>query len=544
MMLRVEDLSYGYPSTTGWALRDIVLAVEAGEVAAVLGESGSGKSTLLRALNGLVPHFYGGRFGGRVVVGGRDTRTSTVAELSGIVGYLNQEPESQAILDRVWQEVAFGPWNQGLHRGTVLARVEEALEVLEIGHLRERDVSTLSGGERQRVQIAATLALGASFLALDEPFSQIDPWAAPRLADWMVRLRRERGVGLIIAEHRAGRVLPLASSLVELDSSGRVRLAGDPRSLLGSIEHPPQLVRLAKALGCPELPLTVEEARALSALIQLRLGQSPPPPARPRESAAAVEIDQITFDHRGVRVLGIERLDVPAGAVTAIMGANGSGKSTLLRLLAGLARPAQGSLRVYGEPVESLPSARRARLVGYVPQNPSQIFFRDTVEQEIGFSLTVRGTVRDPAILLAELDLVQLAARYPFDLSGGERQRLAIATALAGNPPLVVLDEPTRGMDYRHRRALVSTLVERSRAGNTTVIATHDVELAAECAARVVLLANGAVTRSGSAAEVLDSDDALRTDVQRLFGAAYPLVDQVVGRVAPHLAGVAASHQQ
>jgi energy-coupling factor transport system ATP-binding protein len=542
-MLRVESLFYGYPSTAGWALRDLELSVEPGEFIVVLGESGSGKSTLLRTLNGLVPHFYGGRFAGRVVVGGRDTRTSTVADLSGIVGYLNQEPESQAILDRVWQEIAFGPWNQRLGRSDVVARVEEALEVLEIGHLRERDVSTLSGGERQRVQIAATLALAPVILALDEPFSQLDPWAAARFAEWIDRSRRERGFGLIVAEHRVGRVLPLASSLVELDSSGRVRQAGEPRYLLGSIEHPPPLVRLSKALEWPELPLTVEEARALAARTPSRGAQSPLPPARGRKPATAIEIDQITFHHRNSPVLEIDRLDVSAGAVTAILGENGSGKSTLLRLIAGLARPAHGGIRVFGEPLESISSPRRAQLIGYVPQNPSQIFFRDTVSEEIAFSLMVRGAERDPARLLGEVDLAALTGRYPFDLSGGERQRLAIATALAGDPPLVILDEPTRGMDYRHRRALVSMLVERSRAGHTTVIATHDVELVAECDARVVLLEKGAVKRTGSAAEVLASDDALRTDVQRLFGARFPLVDDVVWTLDPRPAGVVAGGQ-
>jgi energy-coupling factor transport system ATP-binding protein len=532
-MLRVERLSYRYPASRHWAMHDIDVTFHEGESVALLGESGSGKTSLLRALNGLIPHFYGGALAGRVLANGLDTRQVTTADLSAIVGYLHQEPESQSILDRVHQEIAFGPANQGLTRAEVLERVDEALSALDIEHLCDREMSTLSGGERQRVEIAATLASRPSYLALDEPFSQIDPWSAHRIAAWLGRVVAD-GLGLIIAEHRVARTLPISQSLIHIDSTGTVGVSGGTRACVGHLPYPPPLVRVARALDWPVDPLTPGEAAAY--LAARRAFAATTDSAKPRHHTttdSAIELRDLTYAYRDRTVVESLTLSIPAGRTSAVMGENGSGKSTLLKVIAGLTSPSGGEVRIFDQPVSSLSPARRARVVGYVPQAPSHLFLADTVRDEVVISIQARGEEVDPEQVLQDFDLRDLRDRYPFDLSGGERQRLALAIALAGDPPVAILDEPTRGMDHRHLGDLIRLLAEREACGHTTVIATHDAELAAALRAHVVLIKCGTVTRTGDVADVFASVDALRTDIQRVFGDGYLLAEDVVSTLAP-----------
>ena len=422
------------------ALRDVSLRIEGG-LTVVAGHSGGGKSSLLRVFNGLVPHFHGGRISGRAEVGGHDILETPTRILARTVGFVFQDPELQTVYATVDREVAFGLENAAVPAAEIPARVEEALEEAGIGHLAGRPTSTLSGGERQRVALASALAVKPQLVVLDEPTSQLDP----------------DGAALVLAAAR--------------------RIAAQGRSVIVS-EH-----RLHALMGAADQLVVVEDGAV--AVIDPRGWRAPQfsAPPRHREQAGGDVIcagaAAAGFDGRPL----LERIDlvVRSGEVVALMGPNGGGKTTLLRLLAGLLSPMAGT-------VERLPGR-----IAYLPQNPAALLHRPTVRDEVQFTIDRSGDHGEPGAILAELSLQHVAGRYPRDLSSGERQRAAVAAVLPGTPRLVLLDEPTRGMDAGARDALVRLIVRLRDGGSAIVVATHDAELRAAVADRVLTVAGGTV---------------------------------------------------
>lgn len=518
-MIRYERVRYRYPRQADDALAGIDLCVEPAAFVVVAGLSGSGKSTLLRCPNGLIPHFYGGAFGGRVLVDGRDTRTQSTAQLSCSVGFVAQEPETQTITTRVVDEVAFGPENLGLSRRRARARAAEVLEELGIAALQERDISTLSGGERQRVALAAALAPRPAALALDEPTSQLDPLAADAVITTLGRLHRERGATILLAEHRLDRLLPIATRWLVM-RSGALVAQGSPDILSAHLPQAATMPALAGALGSTTCPRTVDDARALFA------GAVLPRASACRDHAAAcappgriaVELRDVTVTYGDWTALAGVSLGLGAGRVTALLGPNGSGKTTLLKLIIGLLRPAAGSICLFGDATNRESVSALARRVGYLPQNPAALLFNDTLAAELQFTLQARGVRGDVDGTLREFGLEPLATRSPFDLSGGQRQRAALAAVLVGAPPVILLDEPTRGMDADRRGHLAGLLRRLAARGETIVVATHDVELAAAAADDAVILTRGRVAAAGPARRVLPRDPIFAPLVSRIFG--------------------------
>lgn len=482
---------FGYPDGPD-ALLDVDLDVPAGDVVLVVGDSGSGKSTLLRAVNGLVPHASGGRFAGAVVTFGRDTRSHTPRELADVVGFVAQDPEAQFVVDQVEHDVAFVLENLGMTDVVMRRRVEEALDALGIAHLRDRSPSSLSGGERQRAAIAGALAAAPQALVLDEPTSQLDPQGADDVLAAVTRLNADLGTTVLLAEHRLERAAPLAHHAVRMDG-GRVVGTGQPGPLLADYPGAPTVTTLGRLLGWDPPPLTVREARAHALAdpdrVPVRTVDERPAPT-PGE--ALVTAQGVTVELGGRAVLRDVSLEVRRGDVIALLGRNGAGKTTLLRALAGLAKPSRGAI-----------DARVA--VGCVPQNPNALLFSTTVRAEVRETLRLLGR-DDPAAVERWLDALGLSAhaeRHPRSLSGGERQRVAIAAVAVGGAPVLLLDEPTRGMDASSRRALHDAVVRHAAEGGAVVLATHDVELAAQCATTAVVLADGDVVAHGGAREVL-----------------------------------------
>jgi len=434
---RLSHLSYWYPGAEEPALRDVSLLLDAG-LTLVTGPSGGGKSTLLRILNGLVPHFHGGRIAGVADVDGHDVITTPTRTLARTVGFVFQDPELQTVYDAVDREVAFGLENIALPPREMAARVEEALHAAGAAHLAGRSVRTLSGGERQRVALASALAMRPRLVVLDEPTSQLDAEGASMVLDAVKNLV-EQGRAAVIAEHRLDRLLTQTSASLIVER--------------GSV-----------SAAWPAAP-------SLSATRPMRSSRGP----------VAWSLAGVTAGFGGRVVL--DSIDVAGhqGEVVVLSGPNGGGKTTLLRLIAGAMAPMSGKVE------------RRPGRIAYLPQNPTALLHRPTLRSEVSLTLERAGDSEPPEAILNELGLLAVAGRYPRDLSCGERQRAALAAVLPGRPDLVLLDEPTRGIDAEARVALVR-LVSRLRDGGAAVVlATHDPDLRAALADRELSVSGGKV---------------------------------------------------
>ena len=496
----MRGVTYTYPDAPRAALSGMDLDVLPGELLLVVGSSGSGKSTLLRCVNGLVPHASGGVFAGDVVVFGRSTRSHQPRELADVVGFVAQDPESQFVVDHVERDLAFVLENLGYRPDAMRRRVEETLDALGIAHLRDRDPSSLSGGERQRCAIAGALAAAPSALVLDEPTSQLDPQGADDVLAALTRLNADLGTTVVVAEHRLERAAPLADrALILTDGNGDIDGPAAPGAVLADYPGAPSVTRLGRVMGWEPPPLTVRDARAWAAREPVDLPFS----------LASIGADRVAppgetlLEARGLRVelggrdvLHGVTLALHRGDVVALLGRNGSGKTTLLRALAGLLTANAGSVaREQGE------GSRAA----YVPQNPNTLLFAPTVRREVEATLRLLGRHDrgDVDRWLDALGLADIADRHPRSLSGGERQRVAIAAVAVGGAPVLLLDEPTRGMDAASRRALERAVREHASGGGAVVLATHDVELAARSATRAVVLGDGEIVADGDAHVVL-----------------------------------------
>ena len=515
----LERVSYMYPLAEAPALSDISVQIEEGEFLLVVGSSGAGKSTLLQVLNGLVPHFHGGVFGGHVAVAGRNPIRVGPQGMGDVVGIVFQDPESSFVMETVEDELVFAMENWAVPPTLMRKRVEEILDVLDIAHLRQRAVATLSGGEKQRVAIAAAMTLQPRILVLDEPTSQLDPQGAEEVLIALRHLNEDLGITIVLAEHRLERVIQYADRVLYLAQGGEVTLAS-PREAFEHIPLAPPLVELARALKWRPLPLTIKEGRRFARRLDL------PPRIRPdahtpgRPVLQAENIWHRYGDHESLRGVSFTARE---GEFIALMGRNGSGKSTLLKILTGLLRPQRGQVRVAGsatawKTVRSLEDALPH--VGLVLQDPARMLFQETVLEELRFTRRHHGLPPDDDADMALLDwlgIAHLAERDPRDLSGGERQRVAIAAILVADPRIILLDEPTRGLDYTQKRALADLLDDLTRSGRTVIMATHDVELVARTADRVLLMAEGDIVVDGPTREVMVESLVFASQVAKLF---------------------------
>jgi energy-coupling factor transport system ATP-binding protein len=523
-MIAMRGLSYTYPGAVEAALKGINLEIGGGEFVLMTGRSGSGKSTLLRCLNGLTPHFSGGVVTGSVVVAGHDVLREGPRTLSRLVGFVFQSPENQAVLDRVEAEIAFGLEQAGVERAEMRQRVEESLSLLELDELRQRPLETLSGGQRQRVAIAAALALRPRILALDEPTSQLDPQSAEEVLQALVRLNDELGLTVVLAEQRLERVVRHADRLLWLER-GQIVADGPTRENVGKLAQKPPVVRLGARLGWRPLPLTVKEGRALASAALATLTARPrqaEKEGRPVGQRPVVEALKLQFSYGRTPALRGVTLRAYRGECGAVLGRNGSGKSTLLRCLVGLLRPEAGEIRLNGRPIAGRRVADVCREVAYLPQNPDDLLFADNVAQELAITLANHGLKGDglrlsPESLLEELELSEVAGAYPRDLSTGQRQRVALAAIMVTTPAVLLLDEPTRGLDYQAKEELVRLWRKWKAAGMGLVLVSHDVELVAQIADRVVILSKGEVVVEGPTAEVLADSPLFAPQMARLF---------------------------
>ncbi len=524
-MIRFENVSYWYPERAAPVLDNLSFTLPEGALALLVGPSGAGKSTLLRCLNGLVPHFSGGRITGEIRVAGLDPIRTPPQQMSQHVGFVFQDPEAQFVLDQVEDEIAFALENAALPPQEMRVRVEEVLELLDLAPLRHRRLDTLSGGEKQRVAIAAALALRPRLLVLDEPTSQLDPKSAEDVLHALTRLNADLGLTVLLAEHRLERVLHFADALLYLPANGEPLRAGTPAEVLPHLPLLPPLVEVGQALGWEPLPLTIKEGRRWSRRMALPAPRPLPEPAPPA-TPPFLEATQVEVRYGEIPALRGVSMGVAAGEVVALMGRNGSGKSTLLKSFVGLVRPQRGSLRVGELDARQHDVATLCQQVGFLPQDPNALLFAETVQEELEITLRNHGLLPrrhdaplpiEPLALLEQLGLADKALAYPRDLSVGERQRVALGAILVTQPRALLLDEPTRGLDYGAKQELLTLLRGWRDEGIAILLVTHDVELAAAIADRVLLLSQGEIIARGSAARVLGSSPLFAPQVARLF---------------------------
>lgn len=534
-MLELRRVTFTYPQATRPALTDISFTVQAGEFVLLAGPSGSGKSTLLRCLNGLAPHFTGGVVSGQVCVAGLDAFKLGPQHLSRQVGFVFQDPEAQGVLSRVEPEIAFGLENAGLSPATMERRVSEVLAALDLLSLRGRRLGQLSGGERQRVALAGALALQPWLLVLDEPTSQLDPLAAEALLAQLARLNRELGLTILLAEHRLERVLPAVDRVLYLEA-GRLALDAATAEALIHLPYVPPVTELGRRWGWRPLPLTPEEARPFAP--ELPPPAPLPPPAAPT-AAPLLDVQAVEHAFPDRPTLRGASLRVYPGEIVALMGHNGAGKTTLLRLIVGLLKPNQGHIAVAGRDVAGRAVADICRDVAYLPQNPDDLLFAESVAEELTTTLRYHGLEENGTAatdLLVELGLAELAQAYPRDLSVGERQRVALGAVMVTGPQLILLDEPTRGLDAARKQRLQALWQRWRAAGRGILLVTHDVELAAQTADRVVILEAGVVAATGQANTVLSTSALFAPQIARLFpGRGWLTVEQAWEALAPHI---------
>jgi energy-coupling factor transporter ATP-binding protein EcfA2 len=525
------------------ALGDVTFTVEEGELVLVVGPTGSGKSTLLRCVNGLVPHFSGGTMAGTVRVDGRDTRTHRPRDLADVVGLVGQDPLASFVTDTVEDEIAYGMETIGVDPSAMRRRVEETLDLLGLADVRDRSLGELSGGQQQRVAIGAVLAAGPRILVLDEPTSALDPVAAEDVLAALHRLVHDLGVTVLLAEHRLERVVHHADRVL-LVHQGTVSAPLDPADAMArSVVHPP-VVELGRRLGWSPLPLSVRDARRRAGDLRARLdaasSDSPASGRYPRTRVAtgvtslgsasspggdgardggpAASVSRLAVRRGVTQALRGVDLELSPGTVTAVMGRNGAGKSTLLAALAGQVRATSGRVQVAGLDPFSTPPARLVREVGLVPQDPDLLLYADRVTAECDQADAERGLPRGSTRrLLDRLTEGVADDSHPRDLSVGQRLCLALAVVLVGHPRVVLLDEPTRGLDYPAKTRLVGVLRDLAALGHTVAVATHDVELAADVADRVVVLADGEVVADGAAPDILAGSPAFAPQVAKIF---------------------------
>ncbi|MBM7868093.1 ATP-binding cassette domain-containing protein [Heliobacterium gestii] len=572
----IDHLTYLYPEQKEPTLRIDGLAIEEGEFILVAGESGSGKSTLVRALAGLVPRFYGGRFGGELRYRGRQLIDLPRQELAREVGIVFQDPEKQLVMTEAEAEIAFGLENLGLPPEEMAARIAEVMTFFQLASVKGREIWTLSGGQQQKVAIASVLAMQPRVLILDEPTSQLDPAAAEEILSFLKRLNEDLAMTIILVEQRLERCFHLADRVLYMEG-GAVAFDGSPGEMAQwgaerSLPVAPPVARFFAGMGLSPVPITVKAGRkALRVLLpqqgaqdhlpttsgniteaapisasavsapsadtadDSRSGKANQLKASPRQGAM-VSLERIWFNYaNGWEALQDVTLNASPGDFVALLGPNGAGKSTLLRLIAGLIKPGRGRRSLFTEMQGSGMNQadltgsimKRAKTghpvsggrIGYLAQNPNDYLLQDTVEAEVAFGRRNFGLPDDGTVegLLQELHLEAYRSVHPRDLSGGERQRVAIAAVLATEPALLLLDEPTRGMDVRLKEELGALLRRRADAGACVILVTHDVEFVARYAARALRLEGGRVVRDDAILPVLRDSLFYSTQIGRLF---------------------------
>jgi energy-coupling factor transport system ATP-binding protein len=559
----VQGVTFTYHDGDRAALRAVSLVQNAGEMIGVMGASGAGKSTLAKCLNRIVPEFEDGEFDGAILIAGESIEHLRVCDLAPKVGMVFQDFESQLFSTNVAHEVAFAMEQVGMDRAEMDRRIMPALEAVGLRGFEHRDPMSLSGGEKQRLAIASVLALRPSVIVLDEPTTDLDPEGRAEVFELIKRLRAQ-GLSLIVIEHESEE-LRAADRIVVL-REGEIAADGPPSEVFARTElltacgvRPPGLGHALELLGIDAQPKSVEQAyevivRAYPSVVaatydsiaRSRASEESKAPSNAIVAPAFIGIENLSYSYAGgPRVLDSIELKVGAGEFLAIVGQNGSGKTTLAKHIVGLLEPATGRVTIDGKDRALMRPAETAREVAYVFQNPDHQIFAATVQDEVAFGPRNFGLPDDEIKRRCDEALEAVGLQHerqsdPFLLSKGERQRLAVASVLVLRPRMLILDEPTTGLDHREQLRMMALVRDLNRAGIAIVIITHTPWLVAEYARRVVLMRKGAKIFDGGVREFFMQDELLRsssfrapeiTELSRRFGTLELTTDEFVAWV-------------
>jgi energy-coupling factor transporter ATP-binding protein EcfA2 len=516
-MISFSNVSLIYPNAERTIIEDVSFSVYEGELVLLMGHTGAGKSSVLKLINGLVPHHTGGILSGEIIVAGRSTRALKPGELADIVGVVGQNPSNGFVSDIVEDEIAFSLETLGIAPDVMRKRVEEVLDLLALAPLRRRNISELSGGEQQRVAIAAALVTNPKVLLLDEPTSALDPIAAEEVLSILHRLVHDLGLTIVVSEHRLERVIQFVDRIILINGDGTLNL-GTAETILRNSPIAPPLVELARVLEMENIPLSIRDFRKS---VPEKLNSDS------RQNFSQNELSEKVLELVGVNAayedshrqyaLQNINLELYGGEVVALMGRNGAGKTTLLKCSVGQAPLVSGQVNLLGSDPASLDGKALIKLVGYVPQEPTDLLYGQSVREECELADNDNQVASGRTLEIYEslMKIPNLNA-HPRDISEGQRLGLALSIILSAQPKLVVLDEPTRGLDYAAKKILISTLKQVAHQEKRAVlISTHDVELVAEVADRVIFLAEGELIADGETRKVLTASPAFAPQVSK-----------------------------
>lgn len=531
------SFSYGTAADGAYALKDIDLSVEEGTFVGLIGPSGAGKSTLASAITGAIPHHYRGRLFGSTLVAGLDTCEASLTDIAKVAGSVLQDIDAQMVASVVEDELLFGLENFGIDHREIEGRIASALDAVGIADLRHREIATLSGGQKQKVAIAAILAMTPRVIVMDEPTSALDPASARDVFEVLRRAKEMTGMTVILIEQTVALLAEYCDRVVVIDQ-GRIALDGTPTDVFSHGEtlraigvDTPRTVRISNSLAETGLApndspaLTLDGAESLVAGI-LAPGLSKSSPIVPRtlgdrpdarntvdERPIIVDVAGAAYSY-GTGQAGIEGIDltVRAGEILAVVGQNGAGKTTFTKLLNGLIKPSAGVVRIAGLDTRATPVSVLASHAATLFQNPDRQLCRNTVVEEISFGLELQGAPADAARERAR----QVAATFglpenvsPFNLSRGQRQMVALASVVALEPELIILDEPTGGLDYRECMTVMETVRQRALDGAAVVMVCHDMEVVSDFADTLAVMAEGRLIEVGPSREVFANDALL-----------------------------------
>jgi energy-coupling factor transport system ATP-binding protein len=541
-MIRLDEVSFRYRGATQPALSEVTCHIRPGELVGLIGRSGSGRSTLACTLNGTIPHLVRGDLRGRVHIGGQDIRGQRPRDLADRIGFLFQDFEAQLFSTNVALEVAFGPENLAVPRHEIVRRVERYLRMVRLDALRHKPPAGLSGGQKQRLALASVLALEPQVLVLDEPTSDLDPAGRRELMEAIRSIRADRNLTLVIIDPETDE-MGWVDRLIVLDR-GRVALSGTPAEVWGKGEALEALgvkgftlARLASSLGLRERWQDADQAAAAIRAAGWRVDEAAPERLRKADGQrpmgeVLLEIEDLTHRYPdGTSALSGVSCAIRRGEFVAILGQNGSGKTTLVKHLNGILSPTAGDIRLSGQSLRGQPTTHLSRHVGLVFQNPDHQIFAERVREEVAFGPRLQGLSEGEASrrvdeALAAVDLADSGDLDPFILTKGGRQRVAVASTLATKPEIIILDEPTTGLDHRELQGMMTLIRRLNEQGHTILIITHAMAVAAEYARRVILMRDGRIVRDGQTREVF-SDEPLLNEL----GLTPPPVVQVANRL-------------
>ncbi|MEJ2635359.1 MAG: energy-coupling factor transporter ATPase [Calditrichia bacterium] len=522
---------YNYPQSQADTLTSLHFFIEKGDIVGLMGPTGAGKTTSLMLTNGLIPHFLEGNLEGNVIANSMDTKRYRIQTLSSFIGLVLQDPETQIFGITVEKDVAFGPSNLKYDKEKIQKSISDTLKSVGLAGYEKRLTAELSGGEKQRLAIAGVLAMQPEILVLDEPTSELDPEGRLGIFKLLAELKQTRNVTVLVSAHDSEEILQFVRKLIVLNNGG-IAWQGAPDRLFKDIPltkklgiRPPEIAEIGHELSKigifkkEDIPLTLDDARRrLSEILKAKtpVDQEEPKSPLKQDRKPVIEISSLHYSygkkHPALKGLNLE---IYEGEFVALIGKNGAGKTTFSKHLNGLLRPTSGEIKIYGKNIAGLSIGELSKSVGYVFQNPDHQIFSSSVREEIEYGLRSYNISEEEkrkrvADAIEFVGLTGFEKRHPFTLGKGERQKLAVATVLAMEPQILVIDEPTTGQDWSGTQQMMKMIRQLHQKQHTILIITHDMRIAAEYADRVIVFSNGQIELDGIPSRVFSQIDKLK----------------------------------